>query len=259
MSPAPIKSVGRIRQEPTVEPSRERNSEAYRMAVDGITSSAEYIAMIDAQVEAGQLQDDLAQEIRAEIGMVVGGQDKYTHAEFIGALAGAVADVESDEGFKSSFDFQKKGFDSIRDMAEKYRRDSQGKERKELSPKDKATFRSTMSQIMRDPTMSRDSMLVSEVDRAMTIIRRKALERLGITNMTTGVPLSAQDAGGLGQMIPGIEPLDISGDDEELDSPSDVHIDMEALEAKFKDLGSAPQGKPKHECKCGGHCSSRGG
>jgi hypothetical protein len=250
MSPKPIKSVGRVRPEAVVEPSRERASEAFRMAVSGDSSSAEYIAMIDAQVAAGQLTDDLTQEIRAEIGELFGDQEGYDYGEFIGAISGGAADAVSDEGFKSSFDFQKKGFDSVRDMARKYREDMRGKERKELSPKDKATLKSTIAQIMRDPTMSREAMLVSEVDRAMMIIRRYVLSRLGILKEPSAVQAA------LGQMIPGIEPLEVSGDEEVLDSPSDVHMDLGALD---QTLTGVAKGAASKGCGCGGHCHSRGG
>ena len=247
MSPTPIKSVGKVRPEVVVEPAKERDSLAYNMAISGDSFSAEHIAMIDAKVKSGELSDDLAQEIKAEIGNIIGGQDPYTYQEFIGALAGAAADVAADEGFRSSFDFQKKGFDSIRDKAAKSRRE--GKPRKVLSEEDKRAFDMAIAKIGKDPTMDKEAMLRDEVDRALIIVRRKTLNRLGIQDRSIGAQQS------LGQMIPGIEPLEVSGDEEDLDSPGDFHMNLDALDKTILDLAVGGQ-----ECKCGkgDSCCSKG-
>ena len=66
MQPKKIKACGKLKPEFQVE-TKERDSVAARMAIDGISNTPEYIAFVDKQVSEGTWTDAVTQEIRARI------------------------------------------------------------------------------------------------------------------------------------------------------------------------------------------------
>jgi len=224
MAPKPIRACGNVRQEPKVE-TGERDSLAVRMAAEGITSTPEYIEMIDRQVASGALRDNLADAIRLAVADKVAGKAKYDFPQLAAAMAGALAELTSDAGYRSSFDFNKASIDSMIDAANLIRTKYAGLQRPELTPDEDRQLRTVMAQLAADTSGDRDVAVLREVDRALGIVREKVLARLGVDMRSVGVsPLEAM----------GIQRMDVEGDDEQ-DDPSAFHMDMDSLGAVLED------------------------
>jgi len=221
MSPTPIKACGKAKPEVRVE-TKERDSIAYRMVVDGISNTPEYIAFIDQQVASGNFTDAVADEIRARIAESSPQNRRFTYNEFAAAILEAARETSVDAGFQSSFDFQKKNHDSLMDSSDAARRSIEGKVRVPLSAREEREVQSIIQQIRRDSVESTDMVLISEIDRALSIIRQKAIDNLGID-------LSRVD-GSVTKLL-GITPMDIEDDGDVADdgSPSDFHMNLDAL------------------------------
>jgi hypothetical protein len=214
MSPTPIKSCGKARQEVRVE-TKERDSIALRMGMDGISTTPEYIAFIDQQVASGNFTDAVADEIRTRISESSPKNRRFTYDEFAAALLEAARETSVDAGFQSSFD-------SLMDFSDAARRSIDGKPRVPLSNREEQEVQSIIQQILRDNIETTDMVLISEIDRALSIIRQKIIDNLGVN-------LSRVD-GSLTKLL-GITPMDIEDDGDEVndESPSDFHMNLDSL------------------------------
>lgn len=240
MSLKPIKACGRIRDESKVE-TGERDSLAYRMAVEGVTSTPEYIAMIDRQVASGELRDNLADAIRLAVADRIITNQKYTFPQFAAAIAYAVAELMSDQGYRSSFDF------SIIDYTNSVRSRFAGQPRPELTDDEQRQFNTVMAQLAADN--SGDIALMREIDRALLIIREKILVRMG-------VDLKSVNASPLAAM--GVSPMEVEIGNEDDDPLSAVHMDLSVLTKQFEGVLAEPQNLvPNEPCHCGGACQGK--
>ena len=218
MAPKSIQSCGKVRAEPKVDIG-ERDSIALRMASEGITSTPEYIAMIDEQVASGQLRDNLADAIRLAVADGIGTKQKYEFHHFISVISESLTGLAADPGYRSSFEFNKISVDSMIDCARVIRAKFADRPKPELTNEEQKQFLMTMSQLASDKSGDRDVALVREVDRALLIMREKILDKMGVDIKTAA--MSPLEAMGVGQM-------DIDGEDG-MDDPSAVHMDMELL------------------------------
>jgi hypothetical protein len=200
------------------------------MATEGITSTPEYIAMIDRQVASGELRDNLADAIRLAVAERVGGKRKYDFPQFAAAAMGAVAGVTSDQGYKASFDFNKAAIDSAIDGAAAVRAKYAGRDRPELSQDEERQLRTVMAQLAADRFGDRDVAVLREVDRMLLIVRERMLASLGVDSGAVGVsPLEAM----------GVARMDVEAGDEGEDDPSAVHMNFDALGDSLE--GQQPQ------------------
>ena len=240
MAPKPIRACGNVKDEPKVKVP-ERDTLAYKMAVEGVTSAPEYIAMIDRQVAEGGIRDNLANAIRLAVAERVADQQKYTFQQFAMALTTVVAELLNDPGFKASFDFAKANVDSLVDSSKAIREEFSGSARPVLTPGEEDQLKMVMAQLAADKSGDRDACLMSEVSRALAIVRENTLKELNVdvSNMS---PLETM----------GIERMDIEAGDED-DDPSALHVDFEGL---GNSLGQTlPEDiLPDGQCDCDGSC-----
>jgi len=229
----PIKSVGKVRPEVKINSKKERSSAAYKMAVEGTTSTPDYIAMVDSKVKSGKWDDHLGKMIKSEIRHFFGGQCQYTFNDFVSALAASVTDVALDDIFQLEFNAAKGSFDLLRQEAMKLQSVISNSPSADLCKSDMVILHEVLRDVEKDN--SRAVLLTKEVDKAMELIRGKVMKRLGLRRTMKVNPLFD------------INPIEVESGES---NPGDFHIDKEKLEAT---LAAAR----KSGCSCGGKCHSK--
>lgn len=247
--PTPIKPSGKVRKEPSVSEG-ERDSLAYRMSIEGVTSTPEYIAMIDEQVASGRLTDAVAEAVRTRLAQNIDTKKLCSYPHFASMVTAAVRQAVDDVGYRSSFEFIKATQDSLADFSARTatRRSSATPI---LTPAEEMEVRTIISQVARDQGSTTDSVLMGEVDRVLTIIRQNIIKGLEISDEAV-----TERAFGSGD----IPRIDIEADQDDMESPADMHMDVDRLCASLETLSPqelSPE-VPHEGCKCnGGSCCGK--
>lgn len=251
MAPKPISACGKVREERKVD-TGDRNSIAFQMAVDGTSSTPEYIEEIDRMVASSETKEVVAAAVSRAISASVGSQKKYTFEEFKNVLTNAVASVFEDAGFQASFAYNKAGIDSYIDCALS---DGQATDSPPavLEGQDLVEFNVIMAQIAEDEGGSRDISLVGEIDRVFLMARESVIKSFGIDLNNIGIDyLKALR----------VQPMDIEGDDEFIESPSSVHMNESSLEKELAGILNPESLTPNRQsgkCNCNGSCCGKNG
>jgi len=201
MLPKQIKACGKAKPEIRVE-TKERDSIATRMAVDGISNTPEYIAFVDNQVASWKWSDAVAEEIRSRISAVTGG--KHNCGELIVSIVDSAKKLTENPWFI----FQCSTV-SVQPLTDRQKNTP-------LIQREEKEVDSIVKQVLQD------SSDIERLDRALAIIRNSVIVQLGIDVVKT-------------DGLSNVKPMDISSDGPEEDNSSDeFHIDLDAFGKKLE-------------------------